>query len=413
MDQYLTRYAEPEIAIATQLTGPWDEAVIVPLYEEVAGTLVQSLAEAAQHSGRKVIAIFVVNARDDSSPSVHSANETLLQQFTPGLRRVSSLLSLYVIDRATPGRRFPPKQGVGLARKLGGDLALALHRDGKLHSPYFSTTDGDARVAPDYFELPDQTAIAFHHRYRHEAQGEATVAHELYEISLRYYARGLAFAGSPYAFPTIGSTLTVRLDGYAMVRGFPKLLAAEDFYLLAKLAKLGTVAEAPGMVWLKPRKSDRVPFGTGAATAKIVQQTDEGKEFQLYHPKTFLWLKRWLEAGNRFVKHRDLTQVHCELGGDPDSAGIVAILEKLGAFDQLVTAAKTRPNEKDLSRHLPTAFDAFKTLRFVHEVRDTLLPTVEYRRAMQTSAIAENGMPQWEDGLTASPSQLLERWREL
>ena len=63
----------------------------------------------------------------------------------------------------------------------------------------------------------------------------------LYEYSLRYYVAGLTYAQSPYAFHTIGSTMAVNAEHYASVRGFPRREAGEDFYLLNKLAKVGSV----------------------------------------------------------------------------------------------------------------------------------------------------------------------------
>ena len=63
-------------------------------------------------------------------------------------------------------------------------------------------------------------------------------------LSLRYYVAGMKYARSHLThFHTIGSTMAVRASYYAKVRGFPKREAGEDFYLLNKLAKVGTVLE--------------------------------------------------------------------------------------------------------------------------------------------------------------------------
>ncbi|GIR63469.1 MAG: hypothetical protein CM15mP68_1350 [Pseudomonadota bacterium] len=47
--------------------------------------------------------------------------------------------------------------------------------------------------------------------------------------------------GSAYAYPTLGSTISVHAQSYARVRGYPKRNAGEDFYLLNKLNKLHPV----------------------------------------------------------------------------------------------------------------------------------------------------------------------------
>ena len=68
----------------------------------------------------------------------------------------------------------------------------------------------------------------------------------LYELRLHHYVLGLEYAGSPYAYHTLGSCLAVKADAYAQVRGFPKRAGAEDFYLLNKLAKLGAMPRLQG-----------------------------------------------------------------------------------------------------------------------------------------------------------------------
>src|SRR5690606_17786041 len=92
----------------------------------------------------------------------------------------------------------------------------------------------------------------------------------LYEISLRSYEYGLAYAGSPYAFQTLGSTLALNPAAYAKVRGFPKRLAGEDFYILNKLIKIGPIyLRNDRCLQIKDRPSQRVPFGTGTSVFKI------------------------------------------------------------------------------------------------------------------------------------------------
>ena len=71
----------------------------------------------------------------------------------------------------------------------------------------------------------------------------------------------------------MGSCLAVRPEAYAAVRGFPRKNAAEDFYVLDKLAKVGTIARLAGTpLLLEGRLSDRVPFGTGKALSDLVSK---------------------------------------------------------------------------------------------------------------------------------------------
>ncbi len=88
------------------------------------------------------------------------------------------------------------------------------------------------------------------------------------------------------------------------MRGFPKREAGEDFYLLNKLAKVGTVlelAEGPDneAIRIESRRSDRVPFGTGAAVNRITALADPLGEFRFYDPSVFELLKA-VAAGPAF-----------------------------------------------------------------------------------------------------------------
>ncbi len=118
------------------------------------------------------------------------------------------------------------------------------------------------------------------------------LATALYELRLHHYVRGLEYAGSPYAFHTLGSCLAVSFEGYAQVRGFPKRSGGEDFHLLNKLAKTGPVIRLAGdCIELASRHSQRAPFGTGAAVARI---SNAGMPLTLplfYHPACFAALR--------------------------------------------------------------------------------------------------------------------------
>jgi hypothetical protein len=254
VSKYLKSHAESEIRLAPRLDGGYGHAVVVPAFREEP-SFVDGLVGAARTSRGRTLALVVVNASDDSPPGAHADNARLIEAFVQrldGVRRVHEApaawlgslvpgsLDLLVIDRASRGARFPAKRGVGLARKIGTDVALALHVDGKVKSGLVFGTDADAALPDRHFDAPgvdqdaDLAAVVF--PFWHEPAGDAvlTRATALYELSLRYYVAGLAWAGSPYAFHTLGSATAVSAAAYAAVRGYPKREAAEDFYLLNK-----------------------------------------------------------------------------------------------------------------------------------------------------------------------------------
>src|SRR5262249_56888321 len=114
--------------------------------------------------------------------------------------------------------------------------------------------------------LPRGPAFLFPFCHRGSPPPVLADAMHRYEIFLRYYLLGLADAGSPYAFHTLGSAIAVNPMAYAMVRGFPRRLAGEDFHFLNKVAKIGSILRMGGApIVIEGRRSHPAPFGTRAA----------------------------------------------------------------------------------------------------------------------------------------------------
>ena len=196
---------------------------------------------------------------------MHEANEAARQRLRGVAKAAADLAephpstalevengTILVVDRARPGHFLPKGQGVGLARKIGNDIALRLHAAGRVASPWIHNTDADVRLPNDYFDqtatIPEAGNAAALYFFEHRFDADQTLAEaaRLYEISLRYYTLGLAWAGSPYAYQAMGSCIAIRPEAYAAVRGFPRKNAAEDFYVLDKLAKVGSIVRLAG-----------------------------------------------------------------------------------------------------------------------------------------------------------------------
>ena len=84
--------------------------------------------------------------------------------------------------------------------------------------------------------------------FTHRATEDPALSHAtlIYELTMHHYVLHLQAIGSPYAFHTLGSSCVIHSHAYAAVRGMPLRNAAEDFYLLNKLAKVGPVHCARG-----------------------------------------------------------------------------------------------------------------------------------------------------------------------
>jgi len=378
-DKYLERYASDEIALADDIDGCWDNAVVIPAHDETAA-LIDGIRPAA--AGRRVLVIIVVNATADAPAPVRRANEQLLHQL--GELPATDELHVLAIDRTSPGNTLPANHGVGMARRIGCDLALALRHAGKLRSRWIHTTDADVTLPPDYFSAADAvtaanvTALtyAFWHDADTTTEGRALA---LYELSLRYYVRGLQWAGSDYGFHTVGSTLAVDATAYAKVRGVPLRCAGEDFYLLNKLAKLGRIhTPAAPAIRIRQRPSARVPFGTGPATRAIAADLTAGRAFCVYHPHIFELLRRSLEVA------RDAATAGSEctpaaIDGDRSALRAAWQRTQLTAGVAHVCANATTTDAR--IRRFREWFDGFRTLAFVHAARDAGLANMSWERA--------------------------------
>ena len=394
--KYLGRWAEadaraPGLAELAAL-GPWDHAVVIPARREAADCL--RVVAAPARRGR-CLCVLVVNAADD--PVDLASAEALCAEVEarPSAWRGVGLslhelgdYELLLVDGCRGARRFGPREGVGRARKLGADLIVALAQLGALRHPWIHTTDADARLPSEHFErvveagtcvpAPVAALAPFWHTPSGDARIDAATA--AYELELRYYVAGLRHAGSPYAFHTIGSTISVHAPAYVAARGFPQREAGEDFYLLTKLAKLGPIAGLGGApVEIRARRSTRAPFGTGPA----VEAKLGGARSEVYDPRVFEVLAE-LEAalaaaarGEGLARLEGLARAH-----------------ELDELDRCVAAMRTlieRYPPTQLDRRLPEAFDGFHTLKLIHALTRARWPKLEWAQAVLAAPFIDFG----------------------
>lgn len=396
---YLGRHAEPEAhacAACIAPLGTFAHCVVIPAMGEGA-SLLRALASVQE---AHTLAIVVANGRADADAWVHRRNQELPHKLAeaygppqwlrppPGAhstpmprmgRYTMPTGGLLLVDRGEAGHFLPPRQGVGLARKIGTDIALALHGAGVVRSPWLGCTDADAVLPEDYFaqmqHLPAHASAAtfrFFHGPETDTSQQRAITH--YEATLRYYVHGLRWAGSPYAFHTVGSTLAIEASAYARVRGFPKRLAAEDFYLLDKLRKVGPIIALRGRpMILSGRASPRVPFGTGRAMLRAMQAP---RMPDVYHPHVFVYLRAYLSllhaAIDMPVPLRLLPPPVAPVHG-PLLLQAAAHLRTQEAID---TAHASTKSPGPRQRFLHTWFDAFRTLKLVHYLREHALPSL-------------------------------------
>ena len=403
--RYLQRHAETGLPEHVFSTPHWQQVLVIPAYRE-SSALLERLAQLPEGDGRTLV-ILVLNRPDsDTDPLANAGLRDALAHSTPpqGCLQQGRLpqamhdtvpvhcldprTDLYLYDMEMLRGPTPSAQGVGLARKIGCDIALQWMAAGGISGHWLCSTDADATLPTAYFaqlESAAPGAVAAVFPFRHMPGDDAACTHAtaLYELRLHHYVLGLEYANSPYAFHTLGSSLAIRANAYAHVHGFPKRAGAEDFYLLNKLAKLGAVARLQGdCIELQSRHSSRVPFGTGPAVAAIMAAEHANDAALFYHPQCFEALAALLASLPALAAEPERAiagllrdhGLHALLARHAEAA-----LDTLGIAAALAHCRRQSSTAAQFQRHFHQWFDGFRTLKFIHALRDAGWPSCSLR----------------------------------
>ena len=232
--------------------------IVVPAIAEFEnlGILLTSLVNNKPDYFSSTIVIFVINNKPTNCKEVKVSNKKSLKLLRSIIQQkdidnqlmrkvIDSGLGIALIDSSSKGKELSDKDsGVGLARKIGLDLALTAFDYSIEKKKIMIWLDADCEVDKNYFntvinEFNSKNLFAATINFSHDISGtdELTEAIIPYEIFLRYYVLGLKYAKSPYAFHTIGSTVAIDHNAYIKAGGMNKKKAAEDFYFIQKVAK--------------------------------------------------------------------------------------------------------------------------------------------------------------------------------
>ena len=335
--------------------------------------------------GQSLLVIGVLNRPETDSDL--NANASLRHYVTrnalsaplPGctLCTLKPAITLFMIDLEHIEGATPKSEGVGRARRVGCDLALWLMKQGHIESEWIYSSDADAQWPSHYLSQSwpcDAAAISL--PFQHVIDGEAPLdqATLVYELWLHHYILGLEFSASPYAFHTLGSSCGFNARCYAAVRGMPLRAGAEDFYLLNKLAKIGRVFRPAGPpVLIQARASDRVPFGTGPAVARLMASGEPQSTPFFYPQNNFNALKRILECFPKWLNSQepDIYQSLSQHLPEGIAGAATAQLLKLGLPEAIKHVRRNSRDAQQRARQLHTWFDGFKTLKFLNSLRDS------------------------------------------
>ena len=403
VDFYQERFGYQPPHLSSSLLADTQLIVVIPCFDEpdLVGTL-ESLAQCNPTQAPVEIIIVINQGVNAPSQAVTQNQQTMNQASTWITHHSFEKLRFRLLTTYDLPKKYA---GVGLARKIGMDEAL--YRFGSIgYNGGIICLDADCRVAPNYLETLEQvfaqgahaTSIFFEHRL--DAGPALNQGILQYELFLRYYVTALRFAGYPYAYHTIGSSMAVRAETYAISGGMNRRKAGEDFYFLHKVAPLGKYYEITHTaVYPSSRTSHRVPFGTGKAQQKWLDQASNS--LLTYDPQTFIDLKAFLGIT------RQLFQAN--------AASLKGIYENLPASIQAffgweelwsqvnILNKQTAQLESFLKRWFHW-LDGLRVLKYVHFARDEFYPEVDVREAAQTMlhlvALKDNGEQKAENSST-------------
>lgn len=373
------------------IQGPWrvagcpgndfSGAVVIPALAESA-TLMATLSSLAQNPPdvlSRFLVLVVINHREDAPERDRKDNLSTLDILTSG-GTCHSPLRLAWVDAASPGLELPAKGGgVGLARRIGLDLALT-RVDHVAGDSILVCLDADTLVRPDYlpalvshFEqnVAGAAVIPFCHQQGASPEGHRAITR--YELFLRSYVLGLSQAGSPYGFHTVGSAMACRASAYVKMGGMNNRTAGEDFYFLQQLARTVGVGEVRGtVVYPSPRASHRVPFGTGRSVSRLLDGDEGGVLF--YRVECFRVLAQWL---NIVSNHADMDGTALRSRAAKVSPFLVEYLDTV-SFEEIWDKLQRNSNGRTaLLAAFNGWFDGLKTMKLIHHLSAGPYPRCE------------------------------------
>lgn len=419
IETYLAKRADFETwpLAGASLDAPVKQVVAIPAlaeYDNLFCTLAD-LEGAPEDVRSATLVVVVVNNGATADAAQAENNRRTLER----LAAHNAKLRLAWADAASPGRTLPRKTGVGLARKIGMDWGLrALAQHGNEQGGLICL-DADTHTGPEYLgclhaffsERPRWGAVV---PYAHPLNGpaEEAAAVRCYELFMRCQELALDWAGSPYAYPSVGSAMACSARAYAAVSGMNRRQAGEDFYFLQQLAKTGGIERVRGtVVHPASRPSDRVPFGTGRQVRRVL--AGEEDPYLAYHPDSYRILRDWLRIAIARPDAPLHTLEEAAAAIDPELAAFLATQRFDEAWPRL---QKNSGSAEAMQRRFHEWFDAFRTLKLLHHLRDHGYPRQDLFECMAAILVwrGESGPVAANAGLrgdTAGQTALLEHLR--
>jgi len=378
--KYLQKYGSDKWSVRQERNSLYDNIVVIPAIAEYdnINNLLNSLKKNDRNYLLKTLILFVINNGESVSEEIKTNNAQTIALLEELIYNEELIIGF--VDASSEGLSMPDKDaGVGLARKIGLDLALTLLDYNSHNKKLLICLDADCEVQSSYLpsivdvfnkDRIEAAVIEYEHRLPEDELSKSAII--CYEIFLRYYVLGLSYANSPYAFHTVGSTMVCDYESYIKIGGMNKRKAAEDFYFLEKLAKVVSIQKiSRTKVFPSSRISWRVPFGTGQRMNRFAAGTHD--EFCLFDFRIFDILKEW----NAYYYSDELITVTEYLSFAGKLNPVVKNFLELNSFqDQWKKILSNAKSIEQIRKQKKIWFDGFRTMKLIHYLRDNGFPNI-------------------------------------
>lgn len=303
--------------------------------------------------------------------------------------------------------------GVGLARKSGMDDALRIFDYWGRNDGLLVSLDADCDIDENYLKsivgffdshprIKAATLYFEHPVSGEEFSPEIYEAAAAYELHVRYFRLGLAYAGYPHPLHTVGSCFALRASAYAAAGGMNTRQGGEDFYFLHKLTAFTEIPCIAGTcVHPSPRISDRVPFGTGPAVKLAVEKGMQ----TTYHPQLFAIMKGFFAC---FPQWHTATPDEVLSGIAGLDEHLIAYCKKITFLEIVENCQRNTSTREAFLKRMFRSFDAFRLIRFLNEAPEYRFPRVPVTEAA-SALLKEAGC----QSVQADMPELLELFRRI
>lgn len=369
-DAYIQKNIIYPALIEAEVWSSLSMIVMIPCLNEpeILRTLESVWACEPVHSVCEVIV--AVNNSENSTSEIKDFNQETYQNLLAWKRKNDRPnLVLHPIYASSVNAK---DAGAGMARKIGMDEAIRRFNAVNRPEGVLISLDADCLVSCNYLQKieavfsQDKSCFAailnFKHRVEEMHDPKQKTGIQLYEDYLHYYKQALDFAGFPNSIYTIGSAFAVRADAYVKQGGMNRRQAGEDFYFLHKLTKLGQITEiTDAFVYPSARVSDRVPFGTGAAMNKWMNDTENLA--LTYHFSAFCDLKKLFDRVDSLfrINSAEYSDILAVL---PPS--IQDYLASVSFEEKVAEINRNSSTPESFRKRFFQFFDAFIILRFLN-----------------------------------------------